>query len=102
MKKIKMKAKELARRPETRQAVQSLKPDKTIWGFLGVVLFFIVPEIIAFIWGTEITAYAQEQLVHAPSGALSYYYEGLVFLFENGGSWINLTVGLVLLVWLFF
>ena len=100
--KLKDKARQFAEKPATKQAVKSLKPDKTIWGFLGVVIVFIVPEVIAFIWGVEITAYAQEQLMQAPSTIASYYYEGLVMFFESGVSWINLAIGFALLVWLFY
>jgi len=78
-----------------------MKPDKTIWGFLGVTLFFILPEIVAFIWGTEITTYATEALVDA-SSIDKYYYDGLIMLFEDGGSWFNLFLGFVFLIWLFF
>lgn len=100
--KLKTKAKQFAESPQTKKAVKSLKPDKTIWGFLGVVLFFIVPEIIAFVWGIEITAYAKEHLALASSTPETYYYEGLIMLFEEGGSWINLGIGVALLVWLFY
>jgi protoporphyrinogen oxidase len=100
--KLKTKVKQLAEKPAAKEAVKSLKPAKTIWGFLGVVLFFIAPEIIAFVWGTEITAYAHEHLASSSSTAASYYYEGLVMLFEDGGSWINLFIGFALLVWLFY
>ena len=101
-KKLKAKAKALAQKPATQHAIKSLKPDKTIWGFLGVVLFFIVPEVIAFIWGVEITSYAREQLTHTSSDAQTYYYEGLIMLFEDGVSWLNLLIGVALLVWLFY
>jgi hypothetical protein len=77
-----------------------MKPDKTIWGFLGVVLFFILPEIIAFIWGVEITAYAKEALLVA-SSADKYYYDALIMLFEDGGAWFNLLLGFAFLIWLF-
>jgi uncharacterized membrane protein len=102
VKKLHTKAKKAAQSPAGRRALTSLKPSKTIWGFLGVVLFFIVPEVVAFIWGEAIAAYAREQLPLASSTALSYYYEGLAMLFENGGSWINLLIGAAMLVWLFF
>lgn len=80
----------------------SMKPAKTVWGFFGIVLFFIVPEIIAFIWGSDITVYAKEELLIAASAVERQYYELLVMLFEEGGSWVNLAIGFALLVWLFF
>jgi len=93
--------KKAAASPAAKAAVKSMKPEKSIWGFLGVVLFFIVPEIIAFIWGGAITEYAKSALLNEP-GALKYYFDALIFLFEEGGSWVNLSIGLALLVWLFF
>ena len=95
------KVKQVRTNPAVGNAVKSMKPDRNVWGFLGVVLFFIVPEIIAFIWGGQITSYAQENLAHA-SSSWTMYYEALVFLFEEGGSWINLLIGVAFLVWLFF
>lgn len=80
----------------------SLKPAKTVWGFVGVILFFIVPEIVAFIWGSDITAYAKEEVLSAASAVEQKYYELLIMLFEGGGSWINLAIGCALLAWLFF
>jgi hypothetical protein len=100
--KIKAKAKQIAQNPTTKKALLSMKPAKTIWGFIGVILFFIAPEIIAFIWGSEITHYAKEGLLIASSLMERQYYNLLVMLFEDGGSWFNLILGLVLLVWLFF
>ena len=87
--------------PKVKEAVKQMKPDKTIWGFLGVVLFFIAPEIIAFIWGAEITAYAKDALAVSTVDT-QYYYKALIMLFEDGGSWINLAIGFAFLIWLFF
>jgi hypothetical protein len=98
---MKQRLKSIATSPKTKQALASMKPTRSIWGFLGVIVFFIVPEIIAFIWGLEITAYASQALPHS-SGAQALYYEALIMLFESGGSWINLAIGFALLVWLFF
>lgn len=87
--------------PVLRRSFGQMKPKKTIWGFLGVVLFFIAPEIVAFVWGAEITDYAHEQLLLVPSEPLAAWYEALIWLFEPGGSWVNLGLGLAFLVWLF-
>lgn len=88
--------------PALRRSFAQMKPKKTVWGFLGVVLFFIAPEIIAFIWGAEITAYAHTQLLHAPAEPIATWYKGLVMLFEDGGSWVNLLLGFAFLGWLFY
>lgn len=100
--KIIVKAKQIAQNPATLKAVQSMKPAKTVWGFLGVVLFFILPEIIAFIWGADITQYAQNELLTATSSIEQQYYQLLKLIFEEGGSWVNLGIGVALLIWLFF
>jgi len=49
--KIKLKTRKLIQSPAAKKALTSLKPERSLWGFAGVILFFIVPEIIAFIWG---------------------------------------------------
>lgn len=100
--KFKAKAEQIAQNPATKKALLSMKPEKNIWGFVGVILFFILPEIIAFIYGVEITHYAKEGLSVASSAVERQYYNLLVMLFEEGGSWFNLTLGFVLLIWLFF
>jgi len=99
---LKAKITALKEHPKTQEAVKSLKPEKSIWGILGVVVFFIVPEIIAFVWGAEITSFAKESLVTADSFVEEQYFNLLVMLFEEGGSWVNLAIGMALLIWLFF
>lgn len=100
--KIKAKAEQIATNPATKKALLSMKPEKSIWGFVGVILFFIVPEIIAFMYGVEITHYAKEGLNIASNAVERQYYNLLIMLFEEGGSWVNLAFGFGLLIWLFF
>ncbi|MBU1642271.1 hypothetical protein KKE54_02830, partial [bacterium] len=83
-------------------ALISMKPAKTLWGFFGVLFFFIVPELIGFIWGADITGYAQSELLTATSAVQQQYYDLLIMLFDEGGSWVNLAIGMALLIWLFF
>ncbi|MDQ1264019.1 MAG: hypothetical protein QG559_1020 [Campylobacterota bacterium] len=100
--KLKLKAKAIAQHPQTKQALASMKPQKNFWGISGVVLFFIVPEIIAYIWAVDITSYAQNEMVNAQGFLEEKYYELLIMLFEEGMSYLNLAIGIALLVWLFF
>lgn len=79
-----------------------MKPQKTIWGILGVVLFFIAPEIVAYFWAADIVQYAQNGLSLHPDILEKLNYEMLIKLFDDGVSWFNLGFGVVLLVWLFF
>lgn len=101
-KKLETKAKQIAQNPTTHKVLLALKPDKSIWGFLGIVVFLIVPEIIAFIWGIEISTYAQRELIGSENFFQKQYYEFLIMLFEEGGSWFNLAIGMALLIWFFF
>ena len=102
MNRLKAKVRKIAGHPATKKALTSLKPEKSVWGFLGLILFLIVPEVIAFIWGIEITAFAKAQLLLNPSLLEKQYYDMLVLLFEDGGSWFNLGIGAALLIWFFF
>ena len=99
---LKAKARQIAQNPAAKKAIVSMKPQKTIWGFLGIVLFFILPEVIAFFYGTDITTYANTQLLQPNSTQMQYYYELLVMMFEEGVSWLNLGIGFGLLIWLFY
>jgi len=101
-KKLKSGAQRIAASPAVRRSASSIKPTKSVWGFLGVVLFFIVPEIVAFVWGEGITSFAQHKMISMPAQPYETWYELLAMLFEDGGSWINLTIGIALLIWLFF
>ena len=100
--KIKAKAKAITQNPTTKKALHSMKPEKNFWGIGGVILFFIVPEIIAFIWGADITEFAKDQLLEPQNFFSAQYYELLVMLFEEGMSYLNLAIGIALLIWLFF
>ena len=53
-------AKRAAQNPAVQQSIASLKPSLSIWGVFGVILFFIVPEIIGFIWGVKIATWAHD------------------------------------------
>lgn len=88
--------------PVLRRSVSQMKPKRTVWGFLGVILFFFIPEIIAFGWGASITVYAKTELLQYPHGFYAIWNEALIMLFEDGGSWVNLGIGFAFLIWLFF
>ncbi len=93
--------KRVANNPATKEVLKSLKPQKNLWGIFSVVVLFILPEIVAFLWGDAITAYTQAALSHNLPLEKEYYYKGLEMLFAKG-SWFNLIFGFGLLIWLFF
>jgi hypothetical protein len=98
---MKNKIQKLKSNPKVQESIKSLKPQKSIWGFLGVVVFFIVPEIVAFIYGMDITAYANDALTHQNGYIKDLYYKALVEVFEGGVSWLNIAIGVALIIWLF-
>jgi hypothetical protein len=100
--KLHAKARQIIQSPVTKQALSSMKPEKSLWGFLGIIFFLIAPEIIAFIWGADITTYANNALKLSPIWFQKYYFDFLVWMFKDGGSWFNLAIGIAFLIWLFF
>lgn len=100
--KIKAKVVEIANNPKTKEAFLLMKPKKNFWGIAGTILFFIVPEIVAYIWGVDITEFAKAKLLVPQELLDENYYKLLVMAFEDGMSWFNLLIGFALLIWLFF
>ena len=99
-KKIKVVTNRVKSNPVLRESVKSLKPEATFWGFIGVFIFFILPEIIGFIWGKEIAQYAHERSITESIEIARLFYWALEKLFEDGGSWINLSIGVLILIWM--
>jgi len=66
---------------------------------LGVLILFILPEIIGFIWGKEIASWAHTHYLTSPSEIARLNYYILEEIFKDGGSWLNLSIGLALLIW---
>ncbi len=88
-------------RADLKRAFASLKPQKTIWGVVGVVLFFIAPEVVAFFYAGDIVAFANSMMSSSSSWVEAKSYEILAMLFEDGVSYLNLALGFILLAWLF-
>lgn len=99
-KRIKNAAQRAARNPALKKSAESLKPNRSIWGVLGIIGFFILPELIGFIWGKEIAEWAHMHTITEATAIGRKSYWALEMLFEDGGSWINLSIGVVLLGWL--
>jgi len=99
---VREKFQKIARHPAAKKLLSDMKPEKSLWGILGVLFFFIAPEIIAYFWASDIVQYAQNGLSLHPVTLERYNYELLIKLFQDGVSWFNLSFGVVLLVWLFF
>jgi hypothetical protein len=97
---MKRAARRAAENPVLRRSARSLKPEPTLWGAIGVFLFFILPEIIGFWRGKAIAAWAHAQMLQEPDAMGRKVYWILEKLFEDGGSWVNLGIGVALLGWI--
>jgi hypothetical protein len=91
----------LAKDEKFQQSLQSIKPKKTIWGFLGVVLFFFVPEIVGIFWGDEIVSYTHSMAITAPSTIGRWLYEMIENSYKGGISCLNITLGFLFLYWMY-
>ncbi len=87
---------------EFQERLQEIKPKKNIWGILGVVLFFFVPEVVNALWHEEITAWIMELVKSAPVTPMS---ELLVWItkktFTGKVSFLNIGLGIAFLIWIF-
>ncbi len=77
-----------------------LKPGQSWWALVGIILFFFVPEIIAFFWGDAIKKYFQMQEQISSSLFYKKLYHELQSLGEN--SWFNIILGVIFVVWFFY
>jgi hypothetical protein len=78
-----------------------LKPTKSFWGIGSVILLFIIPDIISFIWGTEIKEFFDERALNSFMSQEQYLYSKLGEILSEG-SWINILIGVAILIWAFF
>ena len=86
--------------PKLKEAIESIKPKRTLWGVLGIVLFFFLPELITFIWQPELVAWSHAHSLTEPSSWQRMLYRALEEMFADGVSWLNITLGVVLLIWM--
>jgi len=99
---MKRRLENLKNNPEFQEKLQEMKPKRNIWGVLGVVLFFFVPEVINVLWYKEITAWITELIQRAPKTPVSDLLEwstGKMFTGEI--SFVNIALGVAFLVWIF-
>jgi len=92
----------LKNNPEFQAKLQALKPKKSIWGFLGVLLFFFVPEAVNIFYFQEINAWIVEfaHLSYPPELADKVIWVGKK-AFDGELSFINLGLGFLFLWWLY-
>ncbi len=97
--KIKKIQKRIDSDPKLKEAVEKIKPKKSIWGILGIVMFFFVPELVTYIWQDELISWAHLHSVTEPLDMQRWLYTQLEEMFASGVSWFNIGLGVLLLVW---
>ncbi len=95
--KIKKTTQKISQSKEFHSAIESIIPKKNIWGFLGIFLFFILPELIGFYKGKEIASWAHQKALEEASSIGRATYWLLEKFFKDGGSYFNIFLGLLLL-----
>lgn len=86
--------------PKLKEALERIKPKKSIWGILGIILFFFVPELLTYLWQDELIQWAHAHSLTEASSALRMLYSKLEEMFISGVSWLNITLGVLLLLWI--
>ena len=85
--------------PKLKKAIDSIRPKRTVWGVVGIVLFFFVPEIITYIWQPELVSWAHLHAITEPMAMQRALYAQLEKMFADGVSWFNIVLGSLLLIW---
>jgi len=83
-----------------KKVADSIRPQRTIWGIIGTVVFFFIPEIVVYIWQSELVNWAHSRSITEPIALSRMLYVQLEEMFASGVSWVNIGIGIVLLVWM--
>ena len=83
------------------ETLKKVKPTKSFWGIFSVIMIFITPEIIAFIWGADIKSFTDAKVSTPLPLEEELLYKALGELLGEG-SWLNLIIGIAILIWAFF
>ncbi|RUM76872.1 MAG: hypothetical protein DSZ12_01140 [Sulfurovum sp.] len=86
--------------PKFKEAIERMRPQKNIWGILGIVTFFFLPEIVVYLWQDELVSWAHRHSLIEPLSLQRMLYAQLEEMFASGVSWFNITLGVLFLVWL--
>lgn len=78
---------------------KQLQPGRSWWALVGIIVFFFLPEFIAYIWGDEIVKYFTILEHNSTDFLHRFLYKQLKSLGEN--SLFNLSLGLLFLIWFF-
>ena len=77
---------------------RQLNPGHSWWALVGIIVF-LIPEVVAYIWGDDIIKYCLPREQNAQNYLIKLYYKFLKSFGKN--SILNLTFGLASLIWFF-
>jgi len=97
--KLKKIQKKIDSDPKLKEAVERIKPQKNFWGIAGVILFFFVPELVTYIWQNELIDWSHLHSLTEPLEMQRWVYTKLEEMFKSGVSWFNISIGVLLLLW---
>jgi len=97
--KIKQMQHRMEHDPKLKEAVTRIKPKKTLWGIVGIILFFFLPELITFIWQDALINWSHTHSITEPLSMQRWLYGELEEMFISGVSWFNIVIGSLLLIW---
>lgn len=83
-----------------REAITRVKPKRNFWGIAGIIIFFFLPEWVVSIWQDELISWAHLHAFTEPLELQRWLYGELEEMFMAGVSWVNLTIGTLLLFWI--
>lgn len=99
---MKNKIKNLKENEKFQENLQKMKPKRNIWGILGVILFFFVPEYFKVQYSKEIHEWIVNLAQNYPNEQIK---EMLITtsskLFDGTVSILNISLGIAFLVWIF-
>lgn len=99
---MKQKLQAIKNNPEFQAKLQEIKPQRNIWGVLGIFLLFFLPEILNYYYSSEINHWVVE-LANATDHI--EMKELLLWsapkLFDGELSFVNIGLGIAFLVWMF-
>lgn len=99
---MKNKLDNLKNNQEFQAKLQEMKPKKSIWGILGVVLFFFVPEVVNVLWHQEIKDWIFELIASTPATPMSGLLKWMTTeVFTGEVSFFNIGLGIAFLIWIF-
>jgi len=88
--------------PNFQRELKKIKPKRSIWGFLSIIIFCFGYEIANDFYSKEINAWIYNYALDAPNHQMG---DMLIWLgkksFDGEVSYINIALGIAFLVWLF-